>query len=73
MSDEELALGHKPAWGAGRQREGAGRRSPTWQALPPGPDQAGGKSTPGPFVFSLLLTDIDWAAFLLLHLKGLWD
>lgn len=66
MSDEGLALGHKPAWGAGR-------RSPTWQALLPGPDQAGGKSTPGPFVFSLLLTDIDWAAFLLLHLKGLWD
>ena len=73
MSDEELALGHKSAWGAGRQKEGAGRRSPTWQALPLGPDQAGGKSTPGPFVFSLLLTDMDWAAFLLLRLKGLWD
>ena len=37
------------------------------------PDQAGGKGAPGPSVFTVLLTDMDWAAFLLLRLKGLWE
>lgn len=73
MSDEGLALSTSlPGVQAG---------SGGWAGAPqPGKPaslaltQAGGKSTPGPFVFSLLLTDMDWAAFLLLHLKGLlWD